>query len=199
MAAEEYGRATELYEEAITVGREAGKDGAGSIGNLGFTALLQGDYGRAAALSEEALVLFRQRRHTSGVCVALGNLAEAKLGLGQQEEARLHLAECLELAREAQFLELIAACLATAAALLLETGNPETAARLSGAEDALLEQINFLLHPAERRRRARLRADLRALLGTSAEELRDDGRRLTVDDACTLAFEASSAAAETQN
>jgi len=74
-------------------------------------------------------------------------------------------------------LELIAACLATAAALLLETGNAETAARLSGAEDALLEQINFSLHPAERRRRACLRADLRALLGTSAEELRDEGRR----------------------
>ena len=82
---------------------------------------------------------------------ALGNLAEAELGLGQLEEARLHLAECLELAREAQFLELIAGCLATAAALLLETGNAETAARLTGAEDALLEQINFSLHPAERR------------------------------------------------
>jgi predicted ATPase len=197
VAAEEYGRATELYEEAITVGRGAGKDGAGSIGNLGFTALLQGDYGRAAALSEEALVLFRQRRLTSGVCVALGNLAEAELGLGQQEEARLHLAECLELAREAQFLELIAGCLATAAALLLETGDAETAARLAGAEDALLEQINFSLHPAERRRRARLREDLRALLQTSAEELHDEGRRLTVDDASTLALEALSTPAET--
>jgi len=197
VAAEEYGRATELYEEAIAVGRGAGTDGAGSISNLGFTALLQGDYGRAAAMSEEALVLFRQRRHTSGACVALGNLAEAELGLGHHEEARLHLAECLELAREAQFLELIAACLATAAALLLETGNAETAAGLSGAEDALLERINFSLHPAERRRRARLRADLRALLGTSAEELRDDGRRLTVDDASTLALEALATTAET--
>ena len=151
MFAEEYGRATELFEEAITVGRGAGKDAAGSIGNLGYVALLQGDYARAAATSEEALALFRQRRHTSGVVVALGNLAEAELGLGQLQEARLHLAECLELAREAQFLELIAGCLAIAAALLLETGNAEMAARLTGAEDALLEQINFSLHPAERR------------------------------------------------
>ena len=92
---------------------------------------------------------------------------------------------------------MIAACLATAAALLLETGNAETAAGLSGAEDALLERINFSLHPAERRRRARLRADLRALLGTSAEELCDEGRRLTVDDASTLALEALSTTAET--
>jgi predicted ATPase/class 3 adenylate cyclase len=196
VAAEEYGRATELYEEAITVGRGAGKDAAGSLANLGFAALLQGDYGRAAALSEEALALFRQRRHTSGVCVALGNLAEAELGLGQQEEARIHLAECLELAREAQFLELIAGCLATATALLLETGNAQTAARLTGAEDALLEQINLSLPPAERRRRARLREDLRALLRTSAEELHDEGRRLTVDEASTLALEALSATAE---
>ena len=196
MTAEEYGGATELYEEAITVGRAAGKDGAGSIANLGFTALLQGDYGRAAALSEEALALFRQRGHPGGVCVALGNLAEAELGLGRQEEARLHLAEALELAREAQFAELIAACLATAAALLLETGNAETAARLTGAENALLEQISFSLHPAERRRRARLHKDLRALLQTSAEDLQDEGRRLTADDASALALEALSATPE---
>jgi predicted ATPase/class 3 adenylate cyclase len=187
---EDYDRAVDLFDEAITVAREAGKDGAGSIGNLGFTALLQGDYERAAALSEEALALFRQRRQTSGVLVALGNLAEAELRLGRQEEARRHLAECLELAREAQFLEVIAQCLETAAALLLETGDAETAARLAGAEDGLLEQISLSLHPGERRRRARLRADLRALLRNSADELRDEGRGMTADDASTLALEA---------
>jgi hypothetical protein len=67
---------------------------------------------------------------------------------------------------------------------------------LSGAEDALLEQINFSLHPAEQRRRARLREDLRALLQTSAEELHDEGRRLTVDEASTFALEALSAPVE---
>jgi predicted ATPase len=194
---EDYDRAADLFGEAITVARGTGKDAAGSIGNLGFSALLQGDYGRAAALSEEALELFRQRRHTSGVLVALENLAEAELGLGQQEGGRLHLAECLELARETQFLEVLASCLETAAALLLETGDAETATRLTGAEDALLEQINFSLHPAERRRRARLRTDLCALLQTSAEELRAEGRRLTVDDASTLALQALSTTAET--
>jgi predicted ATPase len=189
---EDYDRAADLFEEAITVGRRAGKDAAGSIGNLGYAALLQGDYVRAAALSEEALALFRQRRHTSGVVVALGNLAEAELGLGQREEARLHLAECLELARETQFLELVASCLETAAALLLETGDAETAVRVTGAGDAVLEQINFSLHPAERRRRAHLRADLRAVLGARGEEVHAEGGRLTADDASTLALEALS-------
>jgi ATP/maltotriose-dependent transcriptional regulator MalT len=160
--------------------------------------LLQGEYDRAAALFEDALVRFRERRHTSGVCVSLGNLAEAKLGLGRQEEARLHLAECLELGRDAQFLVVIAQCLETVAALLLEAGDTETAARLTGAEDALLKEINVSLHPAERRRSANLRTDLRARLGTSAEELRDDGRQLTVDDACGLALEALSTNAETR-
>jgi predicted ATPase len=195
--AEDYERAVDLFDDAITVARRTGKDPAGSIGNLGYAALLQGDYRRAAALSEEALALFRQRRHTSGVVVSLGNLAEAEIGLGQHEEGRLHLAECLELARETQFLEILASCLETAAALLLETGDAETATRLTGAEDALLEQINFSLHPAECRRRTRLRADLRALLRTSAEELHAEGRRLTVDDASTLALKVLSATAET--
>jgi hypothetical protein len=89
--------------------------------------------------------------------------------------------------------QLIAGCLAIAAALLLETGNAETAARLTGAEGALFEQINFSLHPAERRRRARLWEDLHALLQPSAEELRDEGRRMTVDDASMLALGALSA------
>jgi tetratricopeptide (TPR) repeat protein len=173
-------------------------DAAGSTANLGYVALLQGDNERAAALFEDALVLFRERRHTSGVCVSLGNLAEAELGLGRQEEARFHLAECLELGRDAQFLVVIAQCLETAAALLLEAGDAETAARLTGAEDALLKEINVSLHPAERRRSASLRADLRARLGTSAEELRDEGRQLTADDASALALEALSTTAQTR-
>jgi tetratricopeptide (TPR) repeat protein len=195
---EDYERAVDLYGEAITVSRRAGKDAAGSTANLGYVALLQGDNERAAALFEDALVLFRERRHTSGVCVSLGNLAEAELGLGRQEEARFHLAECLELGRDAQFLVVIAQCLETAAALLLEAGDAETAARLTGAEDALLKEINVSLHPAERRRSASLRADLRARLGTSAEELRDEGRQLTADDASALALEALSTTAQTR-
>ncbi|HYY34558.1 MAG TPA: tetratricopeptide repeat protein, partial [Gaiellaceae bacterium] len=191
---EDYDRAVDLFNEAIAVARGAGKDAAGSIGNLGYTALLQGDYARSAALSEEALALFRQRRHTSGVLVALGNLAEAELAL-RQEEGRLHLAECLELARDAQFLEVLASCLATTAALLLETGDAETAARLTGAEDALLEQINLSLHPAERRRRERLRSRLRAVLGASSEDLRAEGQRLNIDEAANLGLEALSTAA----
>jgi predicted ATPase/class 3 adenylate cyclase len=193
---EEYARATELFEEGIAVARAAGKDAAGSIGNLGWVALLQGDYRRAATLSEEALALLRKRGHATSSLVALENLAEAELGLGRQEEARRHLTESLELAKEAQFLEVIASAVATVSKLLFDTGETEIAARLTGAEDALLEQVNLSLHPAERRRRERLRADLRALLGTSADELRNEGRRLTADDACDLAREALSTTAE---
>src|SRR5439155_10511157 len=124
---EDYDRAVDLFEEAIAVGRSVGKDAAGSIGNLGWTALLRGDYERAVALTDEALALLRKRGHMSGVLVALGNLAEAELGLHREEEARLHLTECLELAADAQFLEVIASCLETTAALLVNAGDAETA------------------------------------------------------------------------
>ena len=90
-------------------------------------------------------------------------------------------------------MELIAACMETAATLLLETGDAETAARLTGAGDAMLEQISVSLPPAERRRSERLRADLRARLPELVEDLRDEGRRMTVDDASLCALEALSA------
>jgi hypothetical protein len=90
----------------------------------------------------------------------------------------------------------IASCLETAAALLLKTGDAETAARLTGAEDELLEQINLSLHPAERRRRTRLHRSTHTS-PTFAEELRAEGRRLAVDDATALALQALPTTADT--
>jgi predicted ATPase/class 3 adenylate cyclase len=188
LGAEDYDRATELFEEAIIVARAAGADGAGSIGNLGWTAFLQGDYERAAALAEESVALVRRRGHMSHVAIGLENLAEAELALGRRDAARAHLIECLELAKEAQFVEMTAFCLQTTAELL-STSDPETAACLAGAADLLLERIDVALHPAEQRRRESFRAGLRAALAGSAELQRDRGRQLTADEATELALE----------
>jgi tetratricopeptide (TPR) repeat protein len=187
---EDYDRAVELFGEAIAAARRAGDDGAASTANLGYLAGLQGDYRRAASLSEEALTLFRQRGHTTGVLINLGNLSEAELGLGRLEDARRHLAECVELARETQFLGMIVQCLEVAAGLLLETGDAETAARLTGAVDALIDEMDLPSHPAERRRQERLRTDLRAALGPSADELRAEGAAMDAEAASRLVLDA---------
>lgn len=189
---EAYDEAADLFEEAIAVARAAGINAAGSIGNLGYVAFLQGDHERAAALSVQALALFRQRRHLSGTLIALSNLAEAELALGRRDEARVRLLECLTLAREAEATgDALRTSLETTAALLLDAGAAEIAARITGATDALLETMAFSLTPAEQRRRERIRGEVHARLGPRAEELREEGRRTPA--AADLAAEALSA------
>ena len=115
---EDYDRANELFEQAIVVGRAAGIDAAASVGNLGWTAYLQGNYERAVVLAEEAIALVRHRGYVSHLLVGLENLAEAELALDRREAARLHLIECLELARTSQHVEATAMCLEMTAALV---------------------------------------------------------------------------------
>ena len=187
---EAYADATALFEEAIEVGRAAGLPAAGSTGNLGWVALLQGDPQRADNLFQQSLELFRARGHLSGILVGLSNLAETKLALLQPELARDYLLEGLRLAQEAEAAGDVAnEMLETAAALLLEVGAPEEAARLTGASDALFEANPFSMHPAEQRRRHEIRATIDARLGAAAEQLRHEGRE-AAGRAIDLAVEA---------
>jgi predicted ATPase/class 3 adenylate cyclase len=190
MAQERFDKAAEFFEEAIAVARAVGRDGAGSIGNLGYVALLQGDYGRAEMLSDQAIELFRERGHESGVLVGLSNSAQATLMLGRMDEARLRVRECLVRVGEAGFTELIAECLDMSGALLADR-DVGLAARLTGAADALREDINHAAFPAEWRLRHRMHATLRASLDDRAlEDHRREGRELDVEQAIALALRA---------
>ena len=176
------------FEEAVNVARAAGRSAAGSIGNLGYVALLQGDYAHAEALCQEAVGQFRERGHEGGVAVGLGILADAALLLGRTEEARLRLRECLELARSLAFKEVIASCLETSAALLARE-RVRVAARLTGAADALRDEINLTQAPAERSVHDGMRATLRASLPPRArEDLQNEGRKLDAEQAIALAL-----------
>jgi hypothetical protein len=87
------------------------------------------------------------------------------------------------------FKEVIASGLETSAALLADTEHVALAARLTGAADAIREDINLTQTPAERRVHYRMHATLRASLGEHAvEDLREAGRELDVADAIELAL-----------
>jgi tetratricopeptide (TPR) repeat protein len=190
MAEERFDKAAELFEEAIAVARSVGRDGASSIGNLGYVALLQGDYGRAKLLSDQAVELFRERGQESGVLVGLSNSAQATLMVGRMDEARLRVRECLVRVGEAGFMELIAECLDMSATLLADR-DVGLAARLTGAADALREDIKHAALPAERRLRHRMHATLRASLDDRAlEDHCREGRELDVEEAIELALRA---------
>jgi tetratricopeptide (TPR) repeat protein len=187
LAEEKFDSAVELFQEAVKTAQVAGYDGAGSIGNLGYVALLQGDYARARTLSEEAVQLLRERGHQSGVAVGLTILADAELLLGCSDEARLRTKESLELAGELGFKEVIASGLDTTAALIVHE-QAVRAARLIGAADALREEIRLSQTPAEHRIH-RTHATLRASLGDEVvDQLRDEGRALHVQEAVAYAL-----------
>ena len=191
LAEEDFNRAVELFHEAVAAARAAGHNGAGSIGNIGYVALLRGDYEQAKELSEQATELFRERGHQSGIVVGLAMQADAALLLGRTKEARLLIRECLDLGGALGFKEVIASGLETSAALLAAGDQVEVAARLTGAADALREDINLSQMPAEQRLHHRMHATLRESLGEHAlEDLRQAGRRLSGEDAIAMALSA---------
>ncbi len=189
MVEERFDEAVDLFHEAVAAGRAGGSNGAGSIGNLGYVALLRGDYQEARQLSEQAIQLFRDRGHQSGIAVGIATLADAALLLGRTDEACAHTKEALVLGGELGFKEVIASSLDTSAALLAEGEHTMLAARLIGAADALREEMNTSQTPAERGLHDRVRATLRSSLGDrTVENLCDQGRGLEVDEAIALAL-----------
>jgi predicted ATPase/transcriptional regulator with XRE-family HTH domain len=97
----DYGRATALHEESLTL-RRGLHDTAGiaaSLGGLGLVADHQGDYLRAAALYEEGLALCREIGDQWGSASMLSNLGQAAIHQGDYARAAALYAESLALAR----------------------------------------------------------------------------------------------------
>ena len=184
----DYDAATEFYEEAIAVAHADGRNGAGSVGNLGWVAFLQGDYEHALPLFEESAELFRDRGHESGVLVQLCNVVDANVMLGRPEKARARIRECLQIAGELQFVQMIAASLDATAAVLADR-DARTAMRLVGAADAMFEDLHLAGSDADRRVGDRAVESATRLLGAeAAQALREDGRSMDTDQAIELAL-----------
>ncbi|MFQ5796400.1 MAG: tetratricopeptide repeat protein, partial [Candidatus Bipolaricaulia bacterium] len=85
----DYGRATELFEESLTLSQELGnKQGiAYSLNGLGDVTHFQGDYERAAELYEEGLALCRELGDKPGIAMSISNLGEVAQHRGDWERA----------------------------------------------------------------------------------------------------------------
>jgi predicted ATPase/DNA-binding CsgD family transcriptional regulator/DNA-binding XRE family transcriptional regulator len=98
----EYGRASELHEQALLCYSESGDRGgmAWSMNNLAAQAHYQADYEPAMAWYTKALAMLRDledKEHIAGTLTNVGNL---ELELEQPERARGRYEEALELFRE---------------------------------------------------------------------------------------------------
>src|SRR5215217_4878788 len=131
-----------LFEEGLAAAREVGnKVGiAWSLGNLGRTARIQGDYARATRLLEESLSVCRDVGDRWGAALSLGNLGRAALARNEYQRAAALFEENLALRRDLGGRERrITYALHYLGVVARELGQLERATRLFGAAEALRE------------------------------------------------------------
>ena len=162
------------YEEAAaayTEGAELARAGGYTwflgiaLSNLADLFLAQGDYRRARAHTEESLELFREvgdERKVVESIAALGTVASRE---GRRDDAEAFLREGLEYAGAMVDKELAIWCAGELAALAVEAGDAERAARLLGAIETLREETGHAAQPEERRIDEQTRSAVASELG----------------------------------
>ncbi len=133
----DYAIAWSRREQALALSRENGRkiNIALALGALGDLARLQGDYARARVLYEEAMPLWEG--DVFGVGWILQNLGDVALYYGDATRAAELFKESLDHHKRAGEREYMAEALAGLAGVAAAVGQPEPAARLFGAAEAL--------------------------------------------------------------
>jgi predicted ATPase len=162
------GRAAVLLEESLALFREL-KDTIGigsSLTTLGLTARDRGDYERAAALLEESLALFRETGERRLIPEVLANLGLVWHEQGDDGRAAALLAESLALPHTGgPSMCSVLQALEGVAGVAGAQGQPERAARLFGATEALRAALGVPVRPVDCRLYDRDVSAVRASLG----------------------------------
>jgi predicted ATPase len=160
--------ATALIEESLTLFRhfEETLGIAWCLNHLGHAAQIKGDYVRAKQFHEESLPLFRKLGARSfGIPWAFQGLGETVLAQGDAALAATHLAEALGLFHDLGDRAGTSWCLAALGRVAAVNEEPERAAWLWGAAEALRQSIGARPAPAARATHERLQAEVRRQLG----------------------------------
>ena len=189
-----HGRAVALNEEAVDLFLEVGEKWGAAI-QLCFLAVAwrdRGDHARAKPLAERALSLSREVGERQAISAALYTLATLAQAERDHERARELLKEGLtssaELGNDAD----VAHCLEGLASVAGDEGLIARAARLWGAEEALLEKLEAAVYtyvPDRSLHRGRVAA-ARARLGEDEFAAAwAEGREMTSDRAVQYALD----------
>jgi tetratricopeptide (TPR) repeat protein len=146
----DYERAKLLGEECLTLLQEQEDEAsryatAELLDNLGIIALYQGHYARAGSHFEESLAMMRETKQWKGVSYALNNLGLATLYQGNAAKATSFFAESLTLKQRIDDKHGIAWTLEGLAGVAEVQQQPDRAARLYGAAQALRDAVELSL------------------------------------------------------
>jgi predicted ATPase/DNA-binding SARP family transcriptional activator len=187
----ELDEARELYKESIEYFASLGDIRGQALAkeNVGLMALTADDVDEAVTWLTDALELARDVGDDREVAAASRSLAAAMIERGDAAHATSLVAESLALARELSEPQGIAVCLETFAGISAAAGEVERAAVLFGASDAVRASIGAQRQPDQQILYERWLARTLADLDTNTYSTRyEDGRALTLDEACALAL-----------
>jgi non-specific serine/threonine protein kinase len=188
----EYERAVNLTEEALALARTLGDTSAiaASLINLAMVAYLRGDHGRAITLLEERLALQRALGNTLGIASSLTNLGRVTYARTAYGQAAALLKQGLQLSHVVGAKDMVAAGLEILAWTNSTSGQPQRAAQLGGAAEALQQALGLSLPPDWPGDRDRALRATRAALGEEAFAAAwAEGRALPLEAAIALALE----------
>jgi hypothetical protein len=158
--------------------------------------LTEGDAGEAVAWLTAARDLAREVGDELEVGHATRSLAAAMIELGEAAEATTLLAESLGIVRELGDTHGIGDCLEIFAGLAATTGEAARAATLFGASDVVRTSIGARRHRDHEILYERWLGRTLSQLDTNTYSKRyEDGRVLTLDEACSLALAPAAALA----
>jgi predicted ATPase len=162
--------------------------------NLGLMALTAGEVPEAVTWLTAALDLARDGGDDLEIAAASRSLGAAMIELGDAAQATKLLAESLVLARELGDAHSTATSLETFAGLAATVREVERAATLFGASDAVRASIGAKRQPDQQILYDRWLARTLSGLDNKTYSTRyEDGRALTVEDACAFALGAEAA------
>jgi len=189
MDQEEKDRARALFEEGLSLAREIGAGDlvSSTLNALGEMARGLGDYERSRVLYEEAMTAAPEVSYTK--LVPLYNLGLVAFSQGDPTVARSNFAGARAIASKLGHKPGIPSALEGLAGVYGVQGEPERAARLFGAAEALRKATNLPIQTSDRADYERFVAGARAALDEEAFAAAwKEGGALTLEQAIELAL-----------
>ena len=182
--------ARSAYDKAVALSRELPSVfGVGLYAALGEVVLAEGDQGAAQALLEEGLARARQLGDPYPLAWTHTRLGRAAMARGDVGAARSAYEEALGIGYRIGMPRQMIFALEGLAALDAVVGQPDRAARLLGATDAIRAVIGAPLPPLLQEAHERAVTATQAALGETAfAAAQAEGRELTLDQAVALAL-----------
>jgi tetratricopeptide (TPR) repeat protein len=191
----EYEEALAISEEGLSIFRELGfKPGiAQALNSIGELTRIHGDDQQAQAVYEECLLLVRETGEKRREAMCLNNLGCVMMRRGEVKQAvqlfRKALVTRLEVGHDKR--GTVTNLLFFAGAIAAD-GDPQRAARLFGAAEALLEPMGVKLEPADQPEYERDLAFVRAQLHANTFEVCwNEGRGMSFEQMVATALEHS--------